>query len=106
MVDDKYIGLALAISSSFAIGSSFIITKKVDYSHLIFNIRTTYSVLIPYRDSTKRRGTMRHSQQTRLSVMHTYKILSGGLGCRQVHLDNCFDVIFANSRRRSGHRRE
>ena len=29
MVEDKYIGLALAISSSFAIGTSFIITKKV-----------------------------------------------------------------------------
>lgn len=28
MVDDKYIGLALAVSSSIAIGSSFIITKK------------------------------------------------------------------------------
>ena len=28
MVDDKYIGLALAMSSSLAIGSSFIITKK------------------------------------------------------------------------------
>lgn len=28
MVDDKYIGLALAISSSLAIGTSFIITKK------------------------------------------------------------------------------
>lgn len=29
MVDDKYIGLALAVSSSIAIGTSFIITKKV-----------------------------------------------------------------------------
>jgi hypothetical protein len=29
MVEDKYIGLALAVSSSFAIGTSFIITKKV-----------------------------------------------------------------------------
>ena len=29
MVEDKYIGLALAISSSFAIGISSIITKKV-----------------------------------------------------------------------------
>ncbi|KAH9948033.1 DUF803-domain-containing protein [Amylocystis lapponica] len=28
MVDDKYIGLALAVSSSLAIGTSFIITKK------------------------------------------------------------------------------
>lgn len=29
MVDDKYIGLALAVSGSIAIGTSFIITKKV-----------------------------------------------------------------------------
>ena len=38
--------------------------------------------------------------------MHTYKILSGGLGWRQVHLDIRFDVFFADSRRCSGHRRE
>jgi hypothetical protein len=29
MVHDKYIGLALAVSGSLAIGTSFIITKKV-----------------------------------------------------------------------------
>jgi hypothetical protein len=29
MVEDKYIGLALALSGSLAIGTSFIITKKV-----------------------------------------------------------------------------
>jgi hypothetical protein len=29
MVDDKYIGLALAVSSSAAIGTSTVITKKV-----------------------------------------------------------------------------
>ena len=29
MVEDKYIGLALAVSSSLAIGTSFILTKKV-----------------------------------------------------------------------------
>lgn len=28
MVDDKYIGLALAILSTMAIGTSFVITKK------------------------------------------------------------------------------
>ena len=106
MVDDKYIGLALAISSSFAIGSSFIITKKVDYSHLITNGRTVRLVFLPYRDLTRRRGIMQHSRPTPLSVMRTYKILSGGLGWRQVHLNNCFDVIFADSYRRSDHRRE
>lgn len=30
MVDDKYIGIALAIGGTFAIGSSFIVTKKVE----------------------------------------------------------------------------
>ena len=29
MVEDKYIGLALAVAGSVAIGTSFIITKKV-----------------------------------------------------------------------------
>ena len=29
MVEDKYVGLALAVSGTVAIGSSFIITKKV-----------------------------------------------------------------------------
>lgn len=29
MLDDKYIGLALAVSGNIAIGTSFIITKKV-----------------------------------------------------------------------------
>ena len=29
MLEDKYIGLALAVSGTVAIGSSFIITKKV-----------------------------------------------------------------------------
>ena len=29
MVEDKYIGLTLALSGSLAIGTSFIITKKV-----------------------------------------------------------------------------
>jgi hypothetical protein len=29
MVEDRYVGLALAVSGTVAIGSSFIITKKV-----------------------------------------------------------------------------
>jgi hypothetical protein len=29
MVEDKYIGLSLAVTSSLAIGASFVITKKV-----------------------------------------------------------------------------
>ena len=35
MVDDKYIGLALAVSESVAIGTSFIITKKVCSSYVM-----------------------------------------------------------------------
>jgi hypothetical protein len=30
-IEDRYIGLALAISGSFAIGTSIILTKKVEY---------------------------------------------------------------------------
>jgi hypothetical protein len=33
-IGDRYIGLALAISSSFAIGTSIILTKKVGYCAL------------------------------------------------------------------------
>jgi hypothetical protein len=29
MVDDKYMGIALAVSGTFAIGSSVVVTKKV-----------------------------------------------------------------------------
>jgi magnesium transporter len=39
MVEDKYVGLALAVSGTVAIGSSFIITKKVCY--ISFCCRTT-----------------------------------------------------------------
>lgn len=34
MVEDKYVGLALAVSGTVAIGSSFIITKKVHAAFL------------------------------------------------------------------------
>jgi hypothetical protein len=40
MVEDKYVGLALAVSGTVAIGSSFIITKKVR-DILSFRCRTT-----------------------------------------------------------------
>ena len=71
MVDDKYIGLALAISSSFAIGSSFIITKKVDYSHLITNIRTArlVSLSIQGLNQTSRNNA---AFATDAAVSHAY----------------------------------
>lgn len=37
MVEDKYIGLVLAVSSSLAIGTSFIITKKVTFIQTYHN---------------------------------------------------------------------
>jgi hypothetical protein len=40
MVEEKYVGLALAVSGTVAIGSSFIITKKVR-NILSFRCRTT-----------------------------------------------------------------
>ena len=40
MVEDKYVGLALAVSGTVAIGSSFIITKKV-YPRPLAVSRTT-----------------------------------------------------------------
>jgi hypothetical protein len=44
---DKYIGLALAISSSLAIGTSFIITKKVAFPFQIISLTPR---LIPVDD--------------------------------------------------------
>ncbi len=43
MVEDKYIGLLLAMSSSLAIGTSFIITKKVRPSLVLPDISRTNS---------------------------------------------------------------
>lgn len=47
MVDDKYIGLALALASSLAIGTSFIITKKV---YRLLRSALLCSQLVPHRD--------------------------------------------------------
>jgi hypothetical protein len=44
MVDEKYIGLALAVSGSVAIGTSFIITKKVgSRRHILISLSQTLS---------------------------------------------------------------
>jgi hypothetical protein len=45
MVEDKYIGLALAVSGSVAIGTSFIITKKVSsFDHVFLESFVSYSL--------------------------------------------------------------
>ncbi|KAJ9111650.1 hypothetical protein QFC19_001007 [Naganishia cerealis] len=51
MVEDKYIGLGLAISSSLAIGTSFIITKK-GLNDAATPDRGTYTAANPYHPST------------------------------------------------------
>lgn len=43
MVEDKYIGLVVAISGSLAIGTSFIITKKVG-KYTVLNFQKAHIV--------------------------------------------------------------
>jgi hypothetical protein len=76
MIEDKYIGLGLAIGSSLALGriladtltsgSSFVITKKVDIAEPKLTVR----------DLSMRLNDM-VSQETTIG---TCRILSGGLG--------------------------
>lgn len=51
MVEDKYIGLGLAVSSSLAIGTSFIITKK-GLNDAATPDRGTYSAANPHNPSS------------------------------------------------------
>jgi hypothetical protein len=74
MLEDKYIGLALAVSGTVAIGSSFIITKKACL---------VYSLLLVGRPLTKPRVLM--MQQTEGAhirkhpmTTHTSETLYGG----------------------------
>lgn len=74
MVEDKYVGLALAVSGTVAIGSSFIITKKVPVASL-----QSYEHFYhpPHRVSMKQEKegirTLRHRMTTLIS-----KIRFGG----------------------------
>ena len=75
MVEDKYVGLALAVSGTVAIGSSFIITKKVrnspsDDHHLYLPLR---------RDSMKQEIEDTHILKHLMTTL-TSKIPSGGQG--------------------------
>lgn len=53
MVEDKYIGLALAVSGSLGIGTSFIITKKVSCHHIVLPGHRTHFAFT----GLKRRGS-------------------------------------------------
>ena len=61
MVDDKYIGLALAIGGTFAIGSSFIVTKKVEIPSVAQTNPHPLSMLS--RDSMRLQSTRRSTNQ-------------------------------------------
>jgi hypothetical protein len=55
MLDDKYIGLALAISGTFAIGSSFIVTKKAREQIIdITCISPVVELLLIHKSGTQR----------------------------------------------------
>jgi hypothetical protein len=75
MVEDKYVGLALAVSGTVAIGSSFIITKKVRNSS-----SDDHQLYLP-----SRRASMKQETEGTLILKHlmttlTSKIPSGGQG--------------------------
>jgi hypothetical protein len=81
MVEDKYIGLALAVSGTVAIGSSFIITKKVHAAILQSDDLLTSS----------RRASMKQEREETRILKHlmttlTSKILSGGQGWQSVSI--------------------
>lgn len=91
MVDDKYIGLALACSSSLAIGTSFILTKKVRrLLQLALSSDSTEAMLIIViplafghcRALKRRERTM--SMSRRLITSRISKVRYGGRACRQV----------------------
>jgi hypothetical protein len=82
MVEDKYIGLALAVSSSLAIGTSFIITKKVGHLELV-------ACVSPKLSGLGRRDLL--MQEHEILRMHlpqkitlTFEIQYGGLEFRLV----------------------
>lgn len=78
MVEDKYVGLALAVSGTVAIGSSFIITKKV--RNTLSDDRHPY---LPSRRASMKQETERGTLILKhLMTTLTSKILSGGQGCQ------------------------
>jgi hypothetical protein len=76
MVEDKYVGLALAVSGTVAIGSSFIITKKV-HARPFAVVRPAYLPLPRASMKPETEGTriLRH-----LMTTLTSKTPSGGQG--------------------------
>lgn len=90
MVDDKYIGLALAISGSLAIGMSFIITKKVCPFSVSFRPGTNqcFSFSFVARSPCNRVSTMLLSATRtalrRQTISRISGIQSGGQGYQLV----------------------
>lgn len=67
MVDDKYVGLALAVSGTVAIGSSFIITKKVRNILLSSGIRLHLA---------SRRASMKQEREGTVILKHPMTTLT------------------------------
>ena len=89
-MEDKYIGLILAVSGSVAIGTSFIITKKVSFRfHFIIPILIVDLFSLIFRNLC-RAWTMllwiRLMAHTPQITFHICGILFGGLACRHVRL--------------------
>ena len=80
MVEDKYVGLALAVSGTVAIGSNFIITKKVRVIYLLSDDQ-----LYPpsRRASTKQETEGTFIPKHPMTTLNS-KISSGGQGWPKV----------------------
>ena len=76
MVEDKYVGLALAVSGTVAIGSSFIITKKVRDIYLLSDDQ----LYPPSRRASTKQETEGTLIPKHLMTTLTSKIPSGGQG--------------------------
>jgi len=81
MLEDKYIGLILALSSTVAIGSSFIITKMV---HSALSNASWATSFIPSLPLSLRASTTQEIEGARIlklpMITHTSKIPYGGQG--------------------------
>ena len=87
MVPDKYIGLALAVSGTLAIGSSFIITKKV--RRLDLHLRWRLNSLL-FRDLTMQTNETGPMDRRLQIILLIFEIQHGGQEYRHV---SCLAIV-------------
>lgn len=92
MLEERYIGLALAVSGTVAIGSSFIITKKACPRNPPFLVGRP---LTSPRVSTMQQTEGAHTH-THPMIMHTSKTLFGGQAWQSVSARLVYGIASAN----------